>query len=228
MKDHTERPFSSLEAVQFGWAITKTHLKPLLVIGAAGFFLALLLRALAQPSGDSGLRPLLQIVVQLLQPVVAMAYTRAALMLHDGKAVEELKPADFLPEYFSFLLTSVLYGVIVATGVALLVVPGVIWALMFGYATFLVIDQKSDPILALRESRRLTAGAKTHLLGFVLLLACVNFLGALAFGVGLLVTIPTSFIAAAYVFRRLQARAAARPPATPQPQAEVLCKSANS
>jgi hypothetical protein len=35
----------------------------------------------------------------------------------------------------------------------------------------------------------------------------VNLLGALAFGVGLLVTIPTSFVAAAHVLRRLQARA---------------------
>jgi uncharacterized membrane protein len=81
------------------------------------------------------------------------------------------------------------------------------WVGSSGYSTFVVVDQRTDPIEALRKSSRLTDGVKGQLFWFGLLLIGVNLVGALALGVGLLVTIPTSFIAAAYVFRRLQQRA---------------------
>ena len=85
-------------------------------------------------------------------------------------------------------------------------------ALRFGWrkttTTFLVVDRKLDPVEALRESSRLTQGVKGQLLVFALLIAAVNLVGAIALLVGLLVTIPTTVIAAAYVLRRLQSRAA--------------------
>ncbi len=225
MNDESERPFSSVEALRFGWAATRAHLKPLLGIGVLGAFLALLHQVLAQPEGAGGLRQLLLMAVQVLQVGIAMAYTRAGLLLHDQKSIDGMRPADLLPDFFSFLITSILYGLIFATGLLLLVVPGVIWGLMFSYAGYLIVDQKADPIVALRESRRLTNGVKMRLLGFALLMGCVNLVGALAFGIGLLVTLPTSFVAGAYVLRRLQARAGAQLPPAPQPRSEELCKS---
>lgn len=113
---------------------------------------------------------------------------------------------------------------IVAGGFLLLVVPGVIWGLKYGYAGFLVVDRKLDPIEAIRESGRLTQGEKGQLFKLGLLLFCVNLLGAIALMVGLLVTIPTTVIAAAYALRHLQARAELRlqpsveaPPMAPVP-----------
>src|SRR6185436_5778799 len=73
------------------------------------------------------------------------------------------------------------------------------------FAPFVIIDQRCDPIAALRESRRLTAGRKSQVLKLGLLLLATNILGAIAFGVGLLITIPTTTIAAAHVYRWLQA-----------------------
>ncbi len=218
MTDQLAPAFSIREALRFGWAKTKENLKPFLILGAIGLFFSLLNSALTGRDSAPGLRPLLSLVIQVLQAALTMVFIRVAIKAHDGQAFDLGHPGDLLADFFPYLLTSILYGLIVAGGFVLLIVPGVIWGLMFGYATFAVIDQKLDPIEALKESRRLTKGVKGRLLEFALLVFCVNLLGALALGVGLFVTIPLSFVAAAYVFRRLQARAAQRvEPAAPVP-----------
>jgi uncharacterized membrane protein len=213
------RVFTSAEALRFGWNITKGNLKPLLAIGFLAAFLALLQRALqAHPDG---LRMLMSFVVQLAQVAVALIWIRAALRLHDGKPLATHDLLDGLDGYFTFLLTAVLYGLIVAGGMILLIVPGVIWAIKYGFATFVTVDQHLDPLAAVRESGRITEGQKGHLFAFGLALIGVNLLGALALGVGLLVTIPTTYLAAAYVYRRLEAHAGATVSVAPGPALPV-------
>jgi uncharacterized membrane protein len=52
----------------------------------------------------------------------------------------------------------------------LLIVPGIIFGLMFMFSTFLVIDRELGPIEALKESNHITHGHKWRLLGFSLVL----------------------------------------------------------
>lgn len=209
MQPGTATPFSSVEALRFGWKITRENLRALLVLGLAGGFLGLLHQALSRPSESPGIAPVLSVVVKVAQAALFMALLRASLQLCDGRAVDMDRPQELLGHFFSYLLTTVLLVLIVAGGLVLLVVPGVIWALRFGYAPFLVADRGYDPVEALRESARVTRGAKRELLGFAALAVLLNLLGALALGVGLLVTVPTTTIAAAHVLRLLQTRAGA-------------------
>ncbi|MDO9018378.1 MAG: hypothetical protein Q8S73_06175 [Deltaproteobacteria bacterium] len=200
------RPFSSAEALRFGWRTTLANLTPLITLGAIGAVLAALGRALASPGNGALVIPFLGPGIQVLQIALALAFIRVSLALHDGRPVDLDRPAELLDGLLSYLVTSVLYGIVVTAGFILLIVPGVIWAVQFGVACFVAADAKLDPIEALRESSRLTRGVRWHLLGFGLLLSLVNLVGALAFGVGLFVTVPTTFLAAVYAFRRLQAR----------------------
>lgn len=196
----TPELFSSTEALRFGWRTMRANLKPLLILGGIAAFLALLQGSLE----DS---PLLALAVQVIQVALWMVYVRVALRLHDGKPVDLNRWKELLAGFWPYLLTSILVALIVTGGLILLIVPGVIWALTYGYAGFLVVDRDLDPIAALRESRRLTKGSRGHLLELALLIFLTNLVGALALGVGLLVTVPTTLIAAAYVLRRLQAHA---------------------
>jgi uncharacterized membrane protein len=205
----TTAPFSTEEALRFGWKATRENLRPLLILGLVGGFSGLLHQALTRPSESPGIAPVLGLVVQVAQAALFMAMLRASLQICDGRSIDLNRPQDLLAHFFSYLLTTVLVALIVTGGLVLLVVPGVLWALRFGYAPFLVADAGHDPIEALRESARLTAGARKQLLGFAMMALLVNLLGALAFGVGLLVTVPTTTIAAGHVLRLLQARAGA-------------------
>jgi uncharacterized membrane protein len=100
----------------------------------------------------------------------------------------------------------------------LLIVPGVIFTLMFMFATFIVVDRELGPIEAMKESKRLAHGHKWALLGFVLVLALINLLGVLALGVGLLVSIPVSSLAFVHGYCTLTANAGP-PPAIMAPTA---------
>jgi uncharacterized membrane protein len=210
-------PFSAREALRFGWTTALANLKPLLAIGAAGAVLALFDMSLER-SAD-GLSALLRLFVSALQIAVAMIWVKVSLTLADGKPLEKPVVSAHLERYFSYLLGSVLYGLIVTAGLVLLIVPGVLWAAQFGFAGFLIVDRKVDPIEALRQSSHLTEGARGPLIAFAALLMVLNFLGLCAAGLGLLVTVPASFIAAARVYRILEARAGHAPVAPIAPTA---------
>lgn len=116
-------------------------LKPFFVLGAIGLLLAIL-----NPTGArSGAAALTSIVIQLPQAALGLMYVRAALRVHDGNPVEPRRFDELLHRLWSYLLTVVLLG--------LLVVPGVLWALRYGYAGFVGADGPADPIAAKERAR---------------------------------------------------------------------------
>lgn len=204
--------FSTEEALKYGWARTRAHLRTVLIPGLIGGFLAMLSNALTAQGARGS--ELLVALINLLNVAVALIWIRMGLSLHDGRPIPREDPMQWVAGYLGFLLTQVLFSLIVSVGLVLLVIPGILWAAQFAFAPFLVVDQQRDPIAALKESSRLTRGQRPQLIVFGLAVFGVNLLGALAFGVGLLLTVPTSVLAAAYVFRRLQAHAGVPVPDT--------------
>ena len=207
---------SSMNALRFGWAKTKDNLRPLLALGALTLLLSVAHQALMAPSGADGPRPVVAGVVQLVQCLLSSIYLRFALKLVDGEPLVIERGSRLLLDFLGFLLTSALYALVVTFGLALLIFPGLIWATKFSLAVMLVLDKQIDPFAAFKESARLTEGFKLRILGFMLVLGAVNLLGAMALGVGLIMTIPTTLVAAAYLLRQLQTRAGLAPTGAPK------------
>lgn len=199
--------FSRREALEFGWQRTLANAKPLLALGLVNAVLAMVSRGLTEGRGTL----LASLVVQVAQAAVGMAFLRVLLKLHDGQPIDLRRVSQLLQGFATYLLTSLLLGLLIALGFVLLIVPGVWWALRYGFAPMLVVDRGLEPAQAFRESRRLTEGVKGELLAFAALACGVNLLGALALGVGVLLTVPTTGLAAVFILRRLQARAVAAP-----------------
>lgn len=82
----------------------------------------------------------------------------------------------------------------VLPGVFLLIVPGINGALNSVFLVTLV-DKGLGPIEALKQSSVITKGVMRDLFLFWLLVSAINFVGLLAFFVGLFVTIPIIMIA---------------------------------
>ena len=72
---------------------------------------------------------------------------------------------------------------------------------------------------SMRQSAEATKGVWGNVSLFGLVLILLNILGAMLLGVGLLLTAPTSAIAAAWVYRRLTGTA---PAAAPVPAGPVI------
>lgn len=90
------------------------------------------------------------------------------------------------------LLLHLLIGVIVALGLLLLIIPGIYFSISYMFAYFFVWFYGVDPTEAIRMSRKMVSGNFTQMLFLWLMLAALNLAGALAFGVGLLITLPLS------------------------------------
>jgi Tfp pilus assembly protein PilF len=105
---------------------------------------------------------------------------------------------------FQFLVTLALLGmvtqVLVVLGLLLLVVPGVYLVVGLMLAPWFVLDRRVGFWEALNLSRRAVHPHWFELFGLLLLIILINLSGALALGLGLLITIPVSWcaITAAY------------------------------
>lgn len=217
METATVRPFSIAEALRFGWETLKSNMNPLVVYGAIGAVLALVNSALQRGKGA-----ILALGVQVLQALLLLVMIRVALKLLDGAKVELGDSAKYFNGFVTYLLTSILYGLIVFGGMVLLIVPGVIWGVQFGFSLFLSAERGLQPIEALKESSRLTRGVRWYLFEYALAVLGVNLLGMIALGVGVIFTVPLTVVSTAWVFRRLVDRepqeAAPVPPTFPTPK----------
>ncbi|MCX6784982.1 MAG: hypothetical protein NTV81_03560 [Candidatus Komeilibacteria bacterium] len=98
--------------------------------------------------------------------------------------------------------------IIVMVVLTVLVAWLVFWYyLSFQFAGLAIIDQKLKVIPALKYSLKITKGHKFNLFSLALLLFLVNLAGAICLGIGLLFTLPLSWVAIAYAYRFLSKEA---------------------
>lgn len=103
---------------------------------------------------------------------------------------------DFFLGFNKFLqlfVVNLLITLIVVLGLILLIIPGIYFAVSYLFAHFFVWFYDAEATEAIRLSRKMVSGNFGKILLLCLVLGLVNFLGALAFGVGLLITIPFSY-----------------------------------
>ena len=200
------KTFSKSAALTYGWKKTKTHFKFLIVVLVL-FFVASALPGFVSDffaDQDSGVLSFIAALIGwALQITVSLGLINVVLKIHDGKKTTH---SDLFKHYrliIPYVIGSVIYSVIVFVGFLMLVIPGIIWAIKFQYFSYLMVDRGMGPIDALKESAKITEGVRTNLFFLKLLLVVINIVGMLFFVVGLLVTIPLSIMAEAYVYRKL-------------------------
>ena len=144
----------------------------------------------------------------VLTTIVSMGVIAFFLRAHDDPDRVALADLWHPRPFWKYLGASRLLVLGGALGFLLLIVLGIIFVLMFMFTTLIVIDRGLGPIEAMKESSRITRGHRWTLLGLALLVVLVNLLGLLALVVGLLVSVPVSWIALAHVYRVLARRTA--------------------
>ena len=206
---------STRSFVSFGWETFKR--RPWFFVGAsvvvaivyliAGSIIGGIDAALTgSPKDPSLLGSVLNLGVSTL---LNMGVSAFYLNAHDNPDTVELSSLWHPQPFWKFLGATILTGLAIILGLVLLIVPGIIFMLMFMFVMFIVIDRELGPVEAMKESARITRGYKWPLLGFVLVLALINVVGLLALVVGLLVTVPVTSLAFAHAYRALTANAGA-------------------
>ncbi|HEY8965070.1 MAG TPA: DUF975 family protein [Candidatus Methylacidiphilales bacterium] len=150
--------------------------------------------------------------VSLLMTLVSIAlfpgFYRAILLLLRGEEPATRELFSQFRKFWDYLFGAVLFFLGVGVAMIFLIVPGVYLALRWSLYPFAILDEGVGPVAALRRSGELMRGAKWQLFFLYLILGALNVLGAMALIVGLLFTIPMSYVAFVLFYEKLRLRQA--------------------
>lgn len=192
-------------SIKYGWEKTKENLVFLIGVLLLMFVVNMVsgqIQASIGTDGFMGMATLVAILSSLVMMFIQMNFVRAGLGIVAGK-----KPSfnDLLvtQPIVKYVIGNILTSIIVGVGLVLLIVPGIFLAVRLGFTHLLIVDKNMDPIEALKKSWEITSGHTLQLFLLAVVLILLNLGGALLFFVGLLITIPVSFIAMISVYKQL-------------------------
>ena len=200
-----KKDFNIEDALQYGWNIMKANIwlfVGVLIVAWAIAWVPHIIASLLQEE-SMGLSFLFRIVGWAADIIVSIGLITIALKFLDEKEPKFEDLFSFKPFFWKYLGASLLTGLVVWAGFMLLIVPGIYWALKFQFFGYFVVEQGSDPVEAMRKSSRITKSVKWKLLGFGIVIALINIVGAMCLVVGLFVTVPTTLLAYSSVYRKL-------------------------
>lgn len=213
---NSNKQFSIGEALSFGWNTFKINWGLLLgafiifvlISGGVDYVLSNIFPATISTGFSIDFSGIILFIVNTF---LTLGLIKIVLALHDKKetAIGDLCSCANL--LIAAVTATFLYLLMVCIGFVLLVLPGMNRGIMFQFYGFVIVDKKVVPIQALKESKKITCGLKENsfsgvnmnLFLFDLSLLGINIVGVLCLVVGLLVTIPITFLSCAYVYRKL-------------------------
>lgn len=197
------KTFTIADAFSHGWKKTKQHFWT-----AAGVLLAyaVISAGLGQMGEIAKTNLALNVSTFVLTLAIGVAIRIGITNFFLNADEGEGKFSDFFAMrgvFFTYFVAYIALSFFTVIGLILLIVPGVIFSLVYFFVPTLIVDKDMEVIEAFKESAAITKGHRLHLLAFLGVSALVNFVGILAAVVGLLVTIPMTFFAGIYIYRRL-------------------------
>jgi uncharacterized membrane protein len=129
----------------------------------------------------------------LLGGPLVTGYYIAVLRLRNTSRVAFTDLFRGFEQFQPLFLLNLLISALVLLGFMLLVIPGIYFSVSYLFSHFFVRFYGTSPAEAVGLSRKMVSGNFLQVLWLWLVLVMINLLGALAFGVGLLVTVPFTF-----------------------------------
>ena len=201
----SEKVIDTIGPIIFGWNTLKANLKFFVVlmtiVGIASFLpqLVSFIMPFEESSSWWSLSLLIFVVLIILSIIINIMFQvgliNISIIFRNGETpqIRDLyssKPIVLV----NYLVASLIYGLMVAVGLLLLIVPGIFLAMKYQFYGYLITDRGMGPFEALKESGRLTDGAKKDL--FVFWLALICGILAIMLVLGLLVALPVGLIIA--------------------------------
>jgi uncharacterized membrane protein len=197
-------PVNIGDAVNYGWNAYWKNVGPMVVIALVIFGINIVFSAIGSASGSVALQVVLNLVGWLVGLFLALGWFRVALEVTQGRR-PEVGDVFKAEGYGPYIVASIVFGIGFFIGIVLCVIPGIIFAVVFGFYGFVAAEQGNAavPMETLKRAAEITRGHRWQLFGLAIVLALINLVGLLACGVGLLFTSGITIIAWAYTYRRL-------------------------
>jgi len=216
-----KKNFSNKEAIKYGWGIMKANLWYFVgIIIVAGLIVGIpsnIANNLNKPD-PCLLGFIFNIIAGVARVIISIGLIKIALIFLNKEKPEFKELFNFKGSFWRFVGGSILYGLIVAAGFILLIVPGIYWAIKYQWFGYCIVGQKLGQVQALKKSAQMTDTVKWQLLGFGFVVLGINILGFLCLFIGLFATIPTTLLAIVFVYRKLLNQTESAQATIPAPQ----------
>ena len=136
----------------------------------------------------------------LLGGPFSASYFHMAHLVNRGQRIELSDYFKGFEKFGLLIKLNLLIFVVVMLGFVMLIIPGIYFAVSYVFAHFFVWFFDMEPTEALRLSRKTVSGNFGQIFLLFLMMAGINFLGVLALGVGILITMPLTFCVAYAAF----------------------------
>lgn len=188
------------------WEFTKDHLGFLIGYFIITIVLSLLFTFVGDALEEKGytfFSVLMHLAGTIVNLFVSMGFYRSALMITAGEkpGYDQLYSND--QNFVSWLLSNLLFGLIITIGFLLLIIPGLYLIARYGLYPYFLLDRDLGPMEAIKEAGKASEGKRWQL--FLLYAACflANIVGLLLLGVGMLVTVPLTLLVLAVAYRKI-------------------------
>lgn len=193
------------EVLKYGWEFYKNNVNILLPVFILYFAISIIANqdTLAYLQLTFPLDYLISFAASLANMIVMAGIVKIVLEIFDGRTASFNLMFNQSSKFLTIILAQFFYGLIVLLGALLLVFPGIYLALKYLFILPLIVDKNLGINEAFKQSADLTRGRMTDLLIFSIVMLLVSGIGALFFGIGILLTAPVALVGYIYVYRQL-------------------------
>lgn len=155
------------------------------------------------PEDPSMQTQILSAFLTVFQLFLGLGFLKIMLLLIDDEYVEVGDLFNNLTPFLPYFIAYLFYMIAVIVGLFLLILPGIFIAVRFQFYPYFILEGTHSSIAALRKSYYQTEGFTLELLLFGIVVVILNILGALFFGIGIILTYPLTTMATAVIFKHL-------------------------
>ena len=198
----TKYNFTFKELFSSAWKHTKDNAWFLFVMGLVTFIIMAAVHRTI----------ILSNIVSLL---MSISFIAVSLAIIEGKKPTNEDIFKSFRSYkipLNYVLSSILYVLIVIGGFIALIIPGMYLAVRLSFYKFIVVENENmNTFDVLKKSMEITKGHFWKIFWFTIILFLLNMLGAMLFFVGLIITIPVSMLASTLLYKKLLPQDTAHP-----------------
>lgn len=199
-----ETKFVISDVVNKSWQCTKAQLWILVGVMIGYTILSFILSFAGMPFQGSIIGMIVVTIISMgISLIFSLGYLKNIFQALDGIEPQFSAYGQQARKAFTFLIASILYGVIVGIGVLFLIIPGIYLAIRLQFFAAYIVEEDAGIVESLKRSWEITEGQVLHLLLLFLVMYGIVLLGIIVLFVGVFVAIPMIYMMYAEVFRKL-------------------------
>ncbi|PJE73853.1 MAG: hypothetical protein COV01_03365 [Candidatus Taylorbacteria bacterium CG10_big_fil_rev_8_21_14_0_10_41_48] len=195
-------PLSLKDAFYSAWATFKKHAGVFVTVTFVFLILGVVLGSVDKNHQYGAVAGIANILISFFAAYVMIRFSLVAIRggVPQWREIFNVTWGEFGWYIFASILVSLMQGI----GIVLLIIPGLILLARLALFSFALIDEDLLPIDSIKRSWELTKGRFWQMFFAGVIIIALNIVGAMLFGIGVLVSSPLSFIFSAYIYEKLR------------------------